>query len=71
MKEVKAEYIVSKDKATEEEVHVRMIPPEPEGEDLGGISKEKLEQIDKLNEDSEKKDVLVENLALRNGTQKK
>ena len=47
MKEVKAEYIVSEDKDTKEEVHVKMIPPEPEGEDLGGITHEEREKIAK------------------------
>lgn len=47
MKEVKAEYIVSEDKETKEEVHVRMIPPEPEGEDLGGITHDEKEKIAK------------------------
>lgn len=30
---------------------MQFIPPAPSDEDLGGISKEKLEQIDKLKED--------------------
>lgn len=47
MKEVKAEYIVSKDDVTDEEVHVQMIPPEPEGEDLGGITYAEREKIAK------------------------
>lgn len=47
MKEVKAEYIVSEDKDTKEEVHARMIPPEPEGGDLGGITYEEREKIAK------------------------
>ena len=47
MKEVKAEYIVSKDDVTNEEVHVQMIPPEPEGEDLGGITYDEKEKIAK------------------------
>lgn len=47
MKEVKAEYIVSEDEDTKEEVHARMIPPEPEGGDLGGITYEEREKIAK------------------------
>lgn len=47
MKEVKAEYIVSEDKDTKEEVHARMIPPEPEGKDLGGITYDEREKIAK------------------------
>ena len=51
MTRVKAEFFETKDKATGETKEVQFIPPEPSGGDLGGISKEKLEQIDKLNED--------------------
>lgn len=47
MQEVKAEYIISKDDVTDEEVHVRMIPPAPEGKDLGGITHEEREKIAK------------------------
>lgn len=48
MKEVKAEYIVSKDDVTDEDVHVQMIPPAPEGEDLGGITHDEREKIAKM-----------------------
>lgn len=48
---VKAEYFNAKDKATGEIKEVQFIPPAPSDGDLGGISQEKLEQIDKLNED--------------------
>lgn len=51
MARVKAEYFNAKDKATGEIKEVQFIPPEPSGGDLGGISQEKLEQIDKLKED--------------------
>lgn len=47
MKEVKAEYIVSEDKDTKEEVYARMIPPEPEGKDLGGITYDERKKIAK------------------------
>lgn len=47
MKEVKAEYIISKDDVTDEEVHARMIPPAPEGKDLGGITHDEREKIAK------------------------
>ena len=47
MKEVKAEYIISKDDVTGEEVHARMIPPAPEGKDLGGITHDEREKIAK------------------------
>lgn len=48
---VKAEYFSAKDKATGEVKEVQFIPPAPSDGDLGGISQEKLEQIDKLKED--------------------
>ena len=51
MARVKAEFFETKDKATGETKEVQFIPPVPSGGDLGGISQEKLEQIDKLNED--------------------
>ena len=51
MARVKAEFFETKDKATGEVKEVQFIPPAPSGGDLGGISKEKLEQIDKLKED--------------------
>ena len=51
MARVKAEFFETKDKATGEIKEVQFIPPAPSDEDLGGISKEKLEQIDKLKED--------------------
>lgn len=51
MARVKAEFFETKDKATGEIKEVQFIPPAPSDGDLGGISKEKLEQIDKLKED--------------------
>lgn len=51
MARVKAEYLNAKDKATGEAKEIQFIPPKPSGGDLGGISQEKLEQIDKLEED--------------------
>lgn len=48
---VKAEYLNAIDKATGEAKEIQFIPPAPSGGDLGGISQEKLEQIDKLKED--------------------
>lgn len=47
MKEVKAEYLIGEIEETGEEVHARMIPPEPEGEDLGGITHDEREKIAK------------------------
>lgn len=47
MKEVKAEYLIGEIEETGEEVHARMIPPEPEGKDLGGITYEEKEKIAK------------------------
>lgn len=55
MARVKAEYFNAIDKATGEVKEVQFIPPAPSGGDLGGISQEKLEQIDKLNEDMSNK----------------
>ena len=48
---VKAEYFNAKDKATGDIKEIQFIPPAPSDGDLGGISQEKLEQIDKLKED--------------------
>ena len=48
---VKAEYLNAIDKATGEVKEVQFIPPAPSGGDLGGISQEKLEQIDKIEKD--------------------
>ena len=50
---VKAEYFNAKDKATGEIKEIQFIPPAPSDGDLGGISQEKLEQIDKLNKEME------------------
>lgn len=44
---VKAEYLIAIDKDTQEEVQVQMIPPEPEGSDLGGLTKEERDKIAK------------------------
>ena len=46
MARVKAEYFNAKDKATGEVKEVQFIPPAPSDGDLGGISKEKLDLID-------------------------
>lgn len=51
MAKVKAKYLLAEDETTGEEQQVQFIPPAPSEGDLGGISKEKLEQIDKLKED--------------------
>ena len=48
---VKALGLNAVDEGTGNEVLAQFIPPEPSGGDLGGISQEKLEQIDKLKED--------------------
>ena len=48
---VKAEYFNAKDKATGDIKEIQFIPPAPSDGDLGGISQEKLEQIDKLKEE--------------------
>lgn len=58
MARVKAEFFEAKDKETGETKEVQFIPPAPSDEDLGGISKEKLEQIDKLKEDIENQKVV-------------
>ena len=50
MARVKAECLKAVDEATGAEQEVQFIPPEPEGSDLGGISAEKLKQIDSLKE---------------------
>lgn len=50
---VKAEYLIATDKETGETKEIQFIPPEPSDGDLGGISKEKLEQIDKLEKDAQ------------------
>lgn len=47
----KAAFLNVKNKDTGEIEKKTLIPPAPSDGDLGGISKEKLEQIDKLNED--------------------
>lgn len=57
MARVKAEYFNAKDKATGEVKEIQFIPPAPSGGDLGGISQEKLEQIDKLKEDLDNIDI--------------
>lgn len=51
MARVKAEYFNAKDKATGEIKEIQFIPPAPSDGDLGGISQEKLEQIDELKSD--------------------
>lgn len=51
MARVKAEYFNAKDKATGEIKEIQFIPPAPSDGDLGGISQEKLEQIDELKGD--------------------
>ena len=51
MARVKAEYFNAKDKATGEIKEIQFIPPAPSNGDLGGISQEKLEQIDELKGD--------------------
>lgn len=45
MKEGKAEYFVAEDIETKEEIHVKIIPPQPEGDDLGGITEEERKKI--------------------------
>lgn len=45
MKEGKAEYFVAVDIETKEETYVKLIPPQPEGDDLGGITKKEKEKI--------------------------
>ena len=51
---VKAEYFSAKDKATGEIKEIQFIPPAPSGGDLGGISKEKLDKIDELEDKADK-----------------
>lgn len=51
MKEGKAEYFVAEDIETKEEIHVKIIPPQPEGDDLGGITEEERKKIYKNEED--------------------
>lgn len=55
MARVKAEYFNAKDKATGEIKEIQFIPPAPSDGDLGGISQEKLEQIDELKSDLDSK----------------
>jgi hypothetical protein len=45
MKEGKAEYFVAEDAETKEEIYVKVIPPQPEGDDLGGITEEEKKKI--------------------------
>lgn len=56
MKEGKAEYFVAEDIETKEEIHVKIIPPQPEGDDLGGITEEERKKIYKNEEDLEELD---------------
>lgn len=42
---VKAKYLEALDKDTNQIVQVQMIPPEPEGSDLGGVTKEEKQKI--------------------------
>jgi hypothetical protein len=51
MKEGKAEYFVAVDIETKEEIYVKVIPPQPEGDDLGGITKEERKKIYKNEEE--------------------
>jgi hypothetical protein len=51
MKEGKAEYFVAEDIETKEEIYVKVIPPQPEGDDLGGITEEEKEKIYKNEEE--------------------
>ena len=44
---VKAKYLECEDKDTRQTVQVQMIPPQPEGDDLGGITLEEKENIEK------------------------
>jgi hypothetical protein len=48
MKEGKAEYFVAEDIETKEEVYVKVIPPQPEGDDLGGITEEEKKRFIKM-----------------------
>lgn len=47
MAKVKAEYLLAKDETTGEEQQVQFIPPEPSGNDLGGISQSERNKIAK------------------------
>lgn len=47
MEKVKAEYIIVTDEDTGEQKQAQMIPPEPEGSDLGGITLEEKKKIAK------------------------
>lgn len=47
MEKVKAEYIIVTDEETGEQKQAQMIPPEPEGSDLGGITLEEKKKIAK------------------------
>ena len=47
MEKVKAEYIIVTDEDTGEQKQAQMIPPEPAGDDLGGITMEEKEKIAK------------------------
>nr|DAQ46416.1 MAG TPA: hypothetical protein [Caudoviricetes sp.] len=51
MKEGKAEYFVAVDIETKEETYVKVIPPQPEGDDLGGITEEEKKKIYKNEEE--------------------
>lgn len=51
MKEGKAEYFVAEDIETKEEIYVKVIPPQPEGDDLGGITEEERKKIYKNEEE--------------------
>lgn len=51
MKEGKAEYFVAVDIETKEEIYVKVIPPQPEGDDLGGITEEERKKIYKNEEE--------------------
>lgn len=51
MKEGKAEYFVAVDIETKEEIYVKVILPQPEGDDLGGITEEERKKIYKNEEE--------------------
>ena len=42
---VKAKYLEALDKDTNQIVQVQMIPPEPDGSDLGGVTKEEKQKF--------------------------
>ena len=68
MARVKAECFYAKNEATGATEEVQFIPPAPEGSDLGGISAEKLKQIDELKEDLyDVSKNLINNKAMVNG----